>query len=89
MAKRELVLWGFHPKHQPTPIKLAKWSRSAQSWRESLGWTCGVYAQGDEPKALRLLAQGVPVATVRDPAIIDAFFGGANGPLVRAGLVRS
>lgn len=52
---RPLILWGVHPAHGPLPLKLAEWSRAEQRRRESEGWTCAVYAQGDAPTGLALV----------------------------------
>ena len=53
-----LVLWGFHPEHGNTPLKLEGYSASALKRRRNEGWMCAGYAQGDEPIGLLLLAKG-------------------------------
>lgn len=54
----DLILWGFHPKHTPWPIKLTggRGLKSEQRFREAAGWTCATYAAGTAPEGLRLLA---------------------------------
>lgn len=52
------VLWGFHPVHQPTPIKFTSENIHAeQRFRVEHGWICGIYLQGHEPAGLRELAR--------------------------------
>lgn len=52
MSKKALVLWGFHPAHENVPIKLEDYSRTAMERRKKEGWTCGAYAEGEEPTGL-------------------------------------
>jgi len=58
---KTLVLWGFHPAHGNTPLKLDNYSAAEQRRREKEGWTCAAYAVGDEPTGLAAQA-----ATVRE-----------------------
>lgn len=57
----EWVLWGFHPQHQRTPIKLtggnARWVARERKFREGHGWICAVHRPGTEPAYLRLRAE--------------------------------
>jgi|SRR6185295_13370733 len=56
-AKRELILWGFHPEYcDGQPIKLEKYSKQAQYRREREGWTCAAYFAGDIPSGLQVQA---------------------------------
>ena len=68
---KELLLWGFHPKHQPTPIKLSVYSKMEQRFRERLGWTTAVYAAGDEPTGLLLIATQTSPNFKQAPHLFD------------------
>jgi len=60
----EMVLWGFHPSHGYVPLKIAAYESMRQrARREAEGWTCAVYAQGDEPAGLALQADAASRAT--------------------------
>ena len=54
--KKDLILWGFHPSHGNVPMRLEKYTRKAMERRQSEGWTCAAYAEGDEPTGLALQA---------------------------------
>jgi hypothetical protein len=60
-VRTELVLWGFHPSYGKVPLKLEAYSGAAMKRRQREGWTCGVYAKGDAPTGLRLLAKKMKV----------------------------
>lgn len=62
----EYIVWGFntqlgHPFN--IPLKLTggnlRHCRAEQAYRKQLGWTVGIYRQGDAPVALRLRAKTV------------------------------
>lgn len=72
---RPLILWGVHPAHGPLPLKIAEWSRAEQRRRESEGWTCAVYAQGDAPTGLALVT-AVPLCL----ECMGAIGGACGGP---------
>jgi hypothetical protein len=55
--RTQLVLWGFHPSHGNVPIKLEDHSRVAMVRRQKEGWTCGSYAEGEQPTGLIELAK--------------------------------
>jgi hypothetical protein len=67
----EMVLWGFHPEHQPMPIALTGGRNIAteRAFRERAGWTCATYAQGTDPAGLR--AQASAHATDRTNGALD------------------
>jgi hypothetical protein len=60
----EYILWGFNAQRgYPFDIPLAltggnlRHCRAEQAYRKGLGWTVGIYAKGDAPTGLRLLAE--------------------------------
>jgi hypothetical protein len=55
----EFVLWGYHPAHGPSPIKVASGSlkdcQRSERQRQGEGWLFGTYRGGDEPTGLRAM----------------------------------
>lgn len=63
--KRELILWGFHPEYcDGQPIRLERYSKQAQYYRERHGWTCAAYFAGDIPSGLQVQANQAKVVSL-------------------------
>lgn len=47
--KRALVVWGRHPAHGPSWIKLHRYSARANKARADQGWNLAFMAKGETP----------------------------------------
>ena len=49
---RDMILWGYHPKHQAVPIKLELCTPESYARRGKEGWILAVHEPGIPPRGL-------------------------------------